>query len=82
LFDMLGNMYEWCQDKYRPYQSGEGKEATDQIKEIKYVSEDPRLLRGGSFIDLPSVVRSALRFWVAPSVRDSYVGFRPSRTYP
>ena len=24
LFDMLGNMYEWCQDSYECYQEGEG----------------------------------------------------------
>ncbi len=41
----------------------------------------PRLLRGGSFDNLPADVRSAYRDWDAPSNRDSHYGFRPSRTY-
>ena len=44
--------------------------------------KDPRLLRGGSFIDHPAYVRSAFRDWVAPSIRVADYGFRPSRTYP
>jgi formylglycine-generating enzyme required for sulfatase activity len=41
-----------------------------------------RLLRGGSFSDQPSFVRSAYRLANLPTVRNAYFGFRPSRTYP
>jgi formylglycine-generating enzyme required for sulfatase activity len=39
------------------------------------------MLRGGSFFDLPALVRSAIRNWYAPANRDTGTGFRPSRTY-
>jgi formylglycine-generating enzyme required for sulfatase activity len=74
LFDMLGNVYEWCQER-----SGNASQA--EISSYEHINEDPRLLRGGSFDNLPAYVRSAGRIWVAPANRDSNCGFRPSRTY-
>ena len=82
LFDMLGNMYEWCQDS-----SNASKPAKEGIyNDIINISEsiiekNPRLLRGGSFDDHPANVRSAGRSWDAPSNRSTFNGFRPSRTY-
>ena len=43
--------------------------------------QNPRLLRGGSFNNQPALVRSADRYWIAPSNRSTRLGFRPSRTY-
>ena len=45
------------------------------------VEKNPRILRGGSFYNLPAFVRSAYRGWDAPAFRDYNDGFRPSRTY-
>jgi formylglycine-generating enzyme required for sulfatase activity len=39
------------------------------------------MLRVGSFIYLPSSVRSAARNWFAPSNRHNNFGFRLARTY-
>jgi formylglycine-generating enzyme required for sulfatase activity len=81
LFDMLGNVYEWCQDESRKYP--QEKPLSEDVNRSSYVNEnDPRLLRGGSFTNPPAIVRSAIRNWYAPSNRDTFVGFRPSRTYP
>src|SRR5271157_1332271 len=81
LFDMLGNIYEWCQDLALPYRSGGTSIIIDTINDIEDVHEhDHRLLRGGSFDDQPVVVRSASRGWDAPSLRSSNDGFRPART--
>ena len=75
LFDMLGNVYEWCQDRYGS--EPDRKEANlDAI-----IDASPRLLRGGAFINLPADVRSASRDRNAPSFRSVNFGFRPSRTY-
>ena len=46
------------------------------------MKRSPRLLRGGSFDYLPAFVRSANRYWYAPSYRSASFGFRPARTYP
>ncbi len=41
----------------------------------------PRLLRGGAFTNPPALVRSANRSRDAPSIRLTFSGFRPARTY-
>ncbi len=82
LFDMLGNMWEWCQDSRnasKPAKKGIYNDVINISESI--VEKNVRLLRGGSFIPQPALVRSAYRVWFAPAVRNSNLGFRPSRTY-
>jgi formylglycine-generating enzyme required for sulfatase activity len=77
LFDMLGNVFEWVQDKYnRPIQINDDLNTND----IVYTSNN-RLLRGGAFYDLPAYARSANRNLQAASYRNSNLGFRPARTF-
>ena len=80
LFDMLGNMLEWCQEGrllYRPDRSG------IQINDINTSESviNDRVLRGGSFDNPASYARSANRLWVLPASRYGIFGFRPARTY-
>jgi eukaryotic-like serine/threonine-protein kinase len=75
LFDMLGNVYEWCQERHTYYQSGLAESLRDDI-----IDDTPRLLRGGSWYNLPSYVRSAARVTSAPSTHNNYNGFRLART--
>ena len=56
LFDMHGSEWEWCQDAFKRYGEGGDGKATDDIKDT-----DRRVLRGGSFFNQPSLVRSAYR---------------------
>jgi formylglycine-generating enzyme required for sulfatase activity len=82
LFDMLGNVYEWCREQYYRYPEGEGNTTTDDINISLSINEkDHRLLRGGAFGIQPAYVRSANRDGIAPATRDTGLGFRPSRTY-
>ena len=46
LFDMLGNVYEWCQDRETSLPAGEDSSTHDKMMTS---NEDPRLLRGGTF---------------------------------
>ena len=80
LFDFYGNLVEWCQDRLKEY----GKETTDDhIKFSIYIyDKDPRIRRGGSFVDTPVLVRSPYRNVNAPANRNGFYGFRPARTYP
>ena len=83
LFDMLGNEFEWVQDRIGQFVPEKGRPVSDSIStsEIIY-DKNPRILRSGSFDYLPAFVRSAYRVWSTQASRGSGVGFRPSRTYP
>jgi serine/threonine protein kinase/formylglycine-generating enzyme required for sulfatase activity/HEPN domain-containing protein len=76
LFDMLGNIMEWCQERKTAYTPGDDVEDETDVK----INEN-RIIRGGSFSSLAGLVRSAYRGWVHPKVRHLYVGFRPARTF-
>jgi len=81
LFDMLGNVFEWCQDSLADFKPMNRRDGSDIIHSASYVSQkNNRLLRGGSLSALPANVRSANRDWIAPSVQTYLFGFRPVRT--
>ena len=72
LFDMLGNVYEWCQERATSYQPGRAASPMSDI-----IDDTPRLLRGGAFHCPPADVRSAFRDWFAPSHRTTTRRFSP-----
>ena len=74
LYDMHGNVWEWCEDWYEEYP--EGAVTDPEGPEKGYF----RVLRGGSFAYGASVARSSLRIGDAPSDRDITGGFRLART--
>ena len=83
LFDMLGNVYEWCNGQYEDYPPDKGGNVDDNITIYEYVKDThPRPLRGGTFFYIPAYMRSAIRRPVTPSYQDIFIGFRPSRTSP
>ena len=74
MFDMLGNAAEWCQDAYAPDAS--------TIHPRNPVTDDvERVLRGGSFRDGPSHLRSAARSGSPPASEKLSVGFRVARSW-
>jgi len=85
LFDMLGNAVEWTNDRYVGYpnllQRTLGP-TVDSLDETPVADNQSRVLRGGSFSDRPSNVRSALRSNLGPSNRPFNDGFRLARTLP
>jgi eukaryotic-like serine/threonine-protein kinase len=84
LFDLLGNVTEWCQDVPKIYRPDNRGQVTDLEASVDALVDEtfPRLLRGGSFDSQAAYVRSAYRGRYTPSSRYFNFGFRPSRTYP
>jgi formylglycine-generating enzyme required for sulfatase activity len=71
IYDMHGNVYEWCEDWFAPY--GEGIVTNPKGP----AAGEFRVLRGGSFSSNDeNSLRCANRFFNAPSNRFTGVGFR------
>lgn len=67
VYDMYGNVWEWCQDNYRKNYR-------------KKPLNSKKVFRGASFINFPKSTRSANRFADAPSSRYNVIGFRLVKT--
>jgi len=83
LFDMLGNVYEWCQNGKGSDRPKEMGIYSDIISTDEAVSDKrPRMCRGGMYSTLAREVRSAHRAADVPTFEGIYNGFRIARTYP
>ena len=78
LYDMHGNVREWCSDPYTPETNGKSPE-TDARKAS---AGNHRVLRGGSWKTLPQETFSATRSGALASYRAGDVGFRIVRELP
>jgi eukaryotic-like serine/threonine-protein kinase len=78
MFDMMGNLNEWCHDREYDYADIKNGSASDFLLE-NVTKDDARVMRGASFVARPLVARSAFRYTCPPSAFSESNGFRPAR---
>jgi formylglycine-generating enzyme required for sulfatase activity len=74
-YDMLGNVWEWTNDRYAPYAGP----ATDPLGPA---SGATRVFRGGDWSDGAGQLRAANRANSTPDYRANFLGFRLARSVP
>lgn len=70
LYDLSGNVWEWCQDCHGSYVS------SSQTNPIGVESGTFRVRRGGSWLNSAWGCRSSYRYCDAPDYRFNYIGLR------
>ena len=70
LYDMHGNVSEWCSDRYGPYDAGA------QVDPTGPETGDNRVIRGGGYSDTSDNCRSAWRLGLDSSTENGVIGFR------
>lgn len=74
LYDMHGNVWEWCADHWHENYEGAPNDGSIWLSSDENSS---RLLRGGSWYNDPGYCRSAVRNYDRPGFNNSYgIGFR------
>ena len=76
LNDMSGNVWEWVEDSWHDSYDGAPPDGSAWV----VGNESARVLRGGSWVSEPGILRSANRDWFEPDLRLNYLGFRVART--
>ena len=74
LFDMSGNVWEWCEDSW--HKNYENAPTDGTVWNDNHSQSASRVIRGGSWYNNPWDCRSAYRLYLTPDDRGNDIGFR------
>jgi formylglycine-generating enzyme required for sulfatase activity len=85
LYDMAGNVSEWCEDAYNESAHNFGHDLNMQYTYFAKDSDEPTLkrkvIRGGSWKDISHYINTHTRTYAYQDTGKSYIGFRCAQTY-
>jgi formylglycine-generating enzyme required for sulfatase activity len=90
LAEMHGQLYEWCGDQWHPDPTAEGWSSAGMpwqgvdpaLEALGTAQKELKLLRGGSWFDVPLGCRAANRISNHPAIVHPYLGVRPCCLLP
>jgi formylglycine-generating enzyme required for sulfatase activity len=74
LYDMSGNLWEWCWDGYGQYPQEAAADPAGPAESAR------RVLRGGAWFTPANLLRVTNRYWNVPGFKANSVGFRLARS--